>query len=140
MFKGLSLGRNKGVVHKHVFLEDGRNPDNIGFSDHGLFTSESWTQPEVQKAYTVTRSRLDDGIVRLAIEIVAETGDYRLLGDSNNCQTYADAIEHVHDICQKEGITTVPEWTKSGHAVAAHLEEDESQPLLSGYRLGGTKT
>ena len=83
---------NIQLLHEHLFFQDGKSPQNIGFCDVGIFFEDSMS------GYIQTLGGYDDCIMRKAINRVS-TPLYSLVGNillgfmnKCNCQTYADML------------------------------------------------
>ena len=76
-----------GVYHKHIFLEDGDSPGDIGhMGPSGLGQDTEHSESE----YTVTVRGDDDSLMRTAIDAHSPAPAYRLL--SNNCQRWVRKV------------------------------------------------
>ena len=81
---------NTEISHEHIFFEDGKSPDNIGFGPEGLFTETSF------EGYRRRDGGYNDCIMRIAYKRVP-TGKYKLFG--NNCQVWAQKVrDEYHKI------------------------------------------
>lgn len=94
--------KNMQLMHEHLFFQDGKEPSNIGFSDNGMFSENSFD------SYTMTSGGYNDCIMRKALNRVS-VPMYSLIGGlfggKYNCQDFAqDLRDEYSRLMQDEDV------------------------------------
>lgn len=105
--------RNRVWAHQHIFFEDGKSPQDIGFFDDGLHEDGANNS---NATWIRTRCGLKDACLRKAVGIVRPL-QYSLLGDRSrgveqyNCQDWIEEVLAAYDALVSGG-TYYPKSTK----------------------------